>query len=126
LNIDSSSYLVTYGPNGAHLDAASEPPFSFEPALAGHPAAGWDRAADPLKATTLKFVWRVPRLLVRLPDGHWAYRLWWVGLPAHGGDELRLHVQLPSGWRWSGPVPPAKWPLERDARGEWQIRNVGH
>ncbi|MDQ4071236.1 MAG: DUF4012 domain-containing protein, partial [Actinomycetota bacterium] len=63
-NLSTLAYMTVYGPQGAVLDQAASDPFGFkEPALSGHPATGWFRAAAPSGGqTTLKVVWDVPRL----------------------------------------------------------------
>jgi hypothetical protein len=101
-------YITIYGPRDATLDAkASDPPTSGEPAIAGHPAAGWFRAAGPLGQTTLKIVWDAPNVVRKLGDGTWIYGLWWMKLPDHSGDVLNLRVNLPRGWSWKERVPRA-------------------
>lgn len=125
LNIDSLSFVTVYGPNGAALDAASDPPDAAAPALAGHPAASWFEAADPLSSTTFTVVWNVPHLLLPATGGTSEYRLRFMRLPAHDGDLLRLHVTLPSGWKWENGVPPAETRLDRDLTGAWRLEHVG-
>jgi hypothetical protein len=118
-NIDSLSYLTFYGPSGATLAGSSQPPDASEPPISGHPAVGWVLDAPPLGTTTLTFTWSVPRLAVRQADGSWELPLWWVHLPGHTGDSLRLRVELPSGWKWKGQAPPVAVPLDRDVAGTW-------
>ena len=118
-NIDSLSYLTFYGPAGARLLSSSRLPDAAEPSLSGHPAEGWDLSAPPLGATTLTFTWSVPGLVVRHSDGTWHLQFQWMHLPAHTGDTLRLRVDLPSGWRWKGPAPPAVISLDRDVVNTW-------
>lgn len=120
-NIDSLSYITLYGPQGATLDTASDPPDSREPDVAGHPAYGWLRGAEPLGTTTLRVVWRVPNLAERLKDGTWEYRLDWFRLAGHTGDVVRVRVHLPAGWRWRGKAPPPETPLDGDLHGKWAI-----
>ncbi len=96
LNIDSLSFVTVYGPSGASLDAASDPPDAEPPDLQGHPAASWFRAADPLSSTSFTVVWDVPHLLQPSADGGLEYRLRFMRLPAHESDLLHVHVTLPS------------------------------
>lgn len=118
-NLDSASYIALYGPHGATLDPASDPPVSDEAPVAGHPASGWLRSAEPLRTTTLTVVWRVPHLAERRPDGRWTYALHWMRVPAHAGDRLRLRVDLPPGWHWERGAPPARSKLDADVVGAW-------
>jgi hypothetical protein len=122
LNPSSLSYITFYGPTGAVLDPKSDKPDGAEPAVAGHPAAAWYRAAPPLGETTVTVVWQVPSLARKLADGSWEYGLWWMGLPDHSGDVLNLQVELPPGFRWSGPAPPARTELTEDLIGIWSYR----
>lgn len=121
LNPGQLSYVTIYGPAGATLDPSSDPPVSPEPAVAGHPAAGWLLAASPLREATLKVVWEVKDLSRKGPDGTRVYDLWWLGLPDHTGDVLNLRVDLPEGWRWKGEPPPAQVSLDDDLRGSWSF-----
>ncbi|HET7489514.1 MAG TPA: DUF4012 domain-containing protein [Acidimicrobiales bacterium] len=118
-NLDSASYLTIYGPAGAALDPASDPPAADEEPVARHPAAAWLRSAAPLGSTTLTVTWQAPRLAAREADGSLTYSLWWMHLPAHAGDVLRLRVDLPRGWRWRGAGPPAGARLDDDVVGSW-------
>jgi hypothetical protein len=120
--IDTESYITLYGPAGATLDPASDPPIALDSPLAGHPAVGWLRAAKPRAATTLRVVWNVPRLLSCRPGGRFAYRLLWRAIAAHRGDVLHLRVTPPPGWRWVGRPPPTTRPLRTDVRGTWLLR----
>jgi hypothetical protein len=123
LNIDSLSYLVLYGPEGASFAAdASDPPYALEPPLSGHPAVGILAAAPPLGSTTVTLAWNAPRLALERVDGRWEYRLTWPRLPGRDGDRLRLRVELPPGWRWAGDPPPREITVgDRDYRGTWLI-----
>jgi hypothetical protein len=120
-NIDSFSYLTFYGPTGATFARSSEPAVASEPTIAGHPAMGWALDAPPLGTTTLTFTWTVPHLAIHGPGGAWSYQLWWMHLPAHTGDTLRLHVDLPAGWRWHAGEPASSWTLDQDVVGRWAI-----
>lgn len=122
-NASTLAYLTIYGPEGGVLDQAASDPFSFrEPPLAGHPAAGWFRAAPPAGGqTTLKVVWDVPALARQQRDGSWEYSLRWMGLPDHTGDVVNLRVELPATWRWKGAAPPGQFSLDRDMRGTWPL-----
>lgn len=122
LNIDSFSYVSVYGPQGAVLDeTASDEPVALEAPLSGHPGAGWLIAAEPLSEAALRVVWDVPQLIVPQTDGTWAYRLRWMGLPAHTGDVLNLKVRLPPGWRWRGSAPPERFDLVDEVQGSWVL-----
>ena len=119
--MDSHDYMTLYGPHGAYLNAASDPPTAIEPALAGHPAAGWLRTTPSWGTTRIRVDWDVPRMLVRHPDGRLVYRLLWMHVPAHRGDVLRLRVTPPPGWRWAHAAPPSTRRLGRDVRGAWSL-----
>jgi hypothetical protein len=123
LNASTLAYLTIYGPQGAVLDQGASDAFGFkEPTLAGHPAYGWFRAAAPSGGqATLKVVWDVPGLLLQAGDGSWDYSLLWMHLPDHKGDVVRLHFELPAGWRWTGDPPPAEVSLDWDIRGTWRL-----
>lgn len=121
LNPGQLVYLTAYGPNGAVLAAESDPPIAEEPAIAGHPAAGWFVAAAPLDSTTWKVVWEVEDLVRRGPDGTKVYDLWFMGVPDHTGDVVNLRVDLPEGWRWAGDPPPSSVSLDEDLRGSWSF-----
>jgi hypothetical protein len=119
-NRDTNSYLTFYGPEGAALDEQrSEPPVAIEPTRAGHPAAGWFRAAPPHGETTLRIAWNVPALLQRRKDGTWRYALTWQRIPDHSGDVVQLDVRLPAGWRWKSGGPPGRIDLTADFAGSW-------
>jgi len=126
-NVSSLAYLTVYGPEGAVLDPAASDPFGFpEPALAGHPAAGWFRAAKASGGqTTLKVVWDVPRLTRQLGAGTREYALHWMHLPDHTGDVVNLAFQLPPGWSWKGSPPPARLSLDREVHGVWPLATDG-
>jgi hypothetical protein len=123
-NRDSLSYIIVYGPAGATLDPESDLPAAQEPPVAGHPAAGWFRAAPPGGETTITVVWNAPSVVADV-DGGRAYGLWWMKLPDHTGDVLNLRVDLPPGWSWRDQGPPAQVPLERDFVGTWAIATSG-
>lgn len=121
-NLDSLSYVVMYGPRGGALVSAGEgstPPDAPEPALDGHPAAGWLRAAPPLGEDRFRVVWDVPRLAHRQDDGSMLYRLTWRHLAAHAGDTVQLRVELPPGWRWKHGEPPSVVELSAGFSGSW-------
>ncbi|HYF27523.1 MAG TPA: DUF4012 domain-containing protein, partial [Baekduia sp.] len=123
LNLDGLGFVTLYGPRGARLDpSASDEPATLQPPVAGHPAAGWFRAAPPKGRTTLRVGWRVPSLLRRGADGRWVYALRWRRVPDHGGDVVRLRVVLPGGWQWDGPAPPGRIPLDDDIDRSWVAR----
>jgi len=123
LNASTLAYLTIYGPEGAVLDQAASDPFSFrEATLAGHPAAGWFRAATPSGGqTTLKVVWDVPALATQDRDGGWEYSLRWMHLPDHTGDVVNLSFELPTSWRWEGDGPPARFSLDREMQETWRL-----
>jgi hypothetical protein len=120
-NLDSLSYLTFYGPAGATLVSSSASPDASEPSLSDHPATGWDLSAPPLGTTRLTFTWSVPKLIVRQPDGTLEYQLSWLRLPGHTGDTVHLRVDIPAGWKWKGPAPPAAVPLDHDVIGSWTL-----
>ena len=120
-NPGSLSYVTVYGPNGATLDQASDPPQSSEPSLAGHPAAGWFVGAAPGGKATLKVVWNVPDVVSKGPNGTRVYSLWWLHLPDHAGDVLNLKVDPPPGWHWKGTPPPSRMSLDQDVKGSWVL-----
>lgn len=122
-NLTTLGYLTIYGPKGAVLDQAASDPFGFkEPAMAGHPAMGWFRAAAPSGGqTTLTVVWDVPGLVKEMRDGSWEYSLRWRNLPDHTGDLVNLSVELPPSWKWSGDPPPTQFSLDREMIGAWRL-----
>jgi hypothetical protein len=126
-NESTLAYHTIYGPEGAVLDQGASDPFGFpEPAAAGHPAAGWFRAAKPDGGQdTLTVVWNAPSLVRRVNDGTWQYALKWLHLPDHTGDVVNLTVELPAGWRWAGDPPPAQLSLDQDVEGTWMIADGG-
>jgi hypothetical protein len=117
------AYMTMYGPEGAVLDeAASDPLRIEEPAMAGHPAAGWFRAAAPSGGqTTLTVVWSAPGVATPREDGTWDYRLRWLHLPDHVGDIVNLSFDLPRGWSWRDEGPPAQFSLDREFAGSWVL-----
>jgi hypothetical protein len=120
-NPGSLSYITVYGPNGAVLDQSSDSPQSVEPALAGHPAAGWFVGAPPGGRAKLTVVWNVPNLLRKGPNGTREFSLWWLHLPDHAGDVLNLRVDPPPGWHWKGSAPPSQVSLDQDVKGTWVL-----
>ena len=121
-NPGSLCYATIYGPQGAKLDmGSSDPPISQEPALKGHPAAGWFVNAQPLGRASVKVVWDVDDLLRKGPGGSRVYSLTWLRVPDHTGDVLNLRVDLPDGWRWQAETPPATVNLEADLKGSWAM-----
>jgi len=120
-NPDSLSYVTLYGPARATLGDGTEDPASSEPVLNNHPAAGWFRSAAPKADTTITVVWDAPEVAHRLPDGTWAYGLYWSKVFSHTGDQLNLDVKLPPGWHWKGPAPPAHTSLDKDFVGVWPL-----
>jgi hypothetical protein len=125
LNIDSLSFVTIYGPNGAVLGAASDPPDARPASLSSHPAAAWFEAADPRSSTTFNVAWEVPQLLVPAPDGGLEYQLKFMRLPAHNGDVLHLHVAVPAGFKWASGAPPAAVALNSDFTGAWRLVKEG-
>jgi len=122
-NRSTLAYHTIYGPQGAVLDQGASDPFGFpEPAVAGHPATGWFKAAPPDGGQdSLTVVWNVPGLARWVKDGTWQYALRWRSLPDHTGDIVNLTVDLPAGWRWAAEPPPAQFSLDRDVEGAWLI-----
>jgi hypothetical protein len=101
---------------------ASDPPFSLEPALAGHPAAGWFRTVAPNSTGTIKVVWDVPGLGQRRSDGSWQYALNFQHIVDNTGDVLNLKVDLPAGAHWAGKAPLTQASLDKDVTGTWIYR----
>jgi hypothetical protein len=122
-NASSLAYMTVYGPEGAVLDQGASDPFGFpEPAIAGHPATGWFKAAGPAGGqVTLKVVWDVPSLLELGGDSEWAYNLRWMHVPDHTGDIVNLTVALPPAWRWDGGPPPGQFSLDQEFAGTWKL-----
>lgn len=118
ISYSTLAYITMYGPEGGVLNKDASDAFGFpEPAMAGHPANGWFRAAAPNGGqTTLTVVWDVPGLVKRLADGSWRYDLQWMHLPAHKGDVVNLSFELPATWRWKGAPPPAQLSLDQDIK----------
>lgn len=123
VNTSTLAYMTIYGPEGAVVDQAASDPFGFEePAVAGHPAMGWFKAAAPAGGqTTLTVVWEVPGLVKALKPGEWEYSLQWRTLPDHVGDVVNLTVELPPSWTWKDGPPPAQLSLDRDIIGSWRV-----
>ena len=120
-NIDSSSHITVNGPSGAILLPASDPPDADSGSLAGHPAFSWFVSADPLASTSFTVNWEVPHLATVAADGSLTYQLRFMGLPAHEGDVLHLHVRLPPGWKWEGRRTPSRTrSLDQDMIGSWR------
>jgi hypothetical protein len=123
VNNDVLTYYTLYGPTGAVLDpVASDPPFSLEPALAGHPAAGWFRTVAPNSTGTIKVVWDVPGLGQRRSDGSWQYALNFQHIVDNTGDVLNLKVDLPADAHWDGKAPLTQANLDKDIIGTWIYR----
>jgi hypothetical protein len=120
-NVDSLSYITVYGPQGAVLEATSDPGVALEASLAGHPAGAWFRAAAARGQTTLHVAWDAPGLIRRRGDGTWTYQLRWVALPGHASDVLHLRVEPPPGWAWKAGPPPTTVRLDRDLVGSWDL-----
>ena len=122
-NESTFAYHTIYGPEGARLDEWASDPFGFpEPAVAGHPAAGWFKAAGPDGGqVTLTVVWEAPGVARWVKDGTWRYALRWRNLPDHTGDTVKLTVHLPEGWRWKADPPPAEFSLDREMVGAWEL-----
>jgi hypothetical protein len=121
-NIDSLSYITLYGPRGSKLADGTDPPYAIEQTLIGHPAAGWLSSAAPGDETTLRVVWQGPGIVVRQPNGTLIYQVHWMHLAGHVGDVLHLQVDLPPGWHWIGPAPPATVGLNQDFSGSWTLK----
>lgn len=121
LNPGSLSYVTFYGPEGAVLDPSSDKAASSEPAVAGHPAAGWFVNAEPHGKATLRVVWNVKGVVQKGPHGARQYSLTWLRIPDHTGDVLNLRVDLPPGWTWDGPGPSSHFDLDKDAKGTWTM-----
>ncbi|MDQ1710864.1 MAG: hypothetical protein QOE45_314 [Frankiaceae bacterium] len=111
LNIDSQSYITIYGPAGGTLATSADKPDATEPDLAGHPAAGWLRAAKPGATTVIDLGWTVPQLLVTEGRDR-RYQLLVVPTPGHTGDVLHLTVHLPPGWAWRDRKPDGTYSLD--------------
>jgi hypothetical protein len=122
-NASTLAYLTLYGPEGAVVDAGASDGFGFaEPAIAGHPAMGWFRAAAPSGGqTTLKVVWTAPAVARRDKGGSWRYDLRWLHLPDHTGDTVSLSFELPPGWHWKDAPPPGQFSLDQDFVGSWLL-----
>jgi hypothetical protein len=120
LNINSSSFVTVYGPSGAILRPESDPPDAYNGSLAGHSAVSWFVSAAPLASTSFTVSWEVPHLATVAADGGLMYQLRFMGLPAHEGDLLHLHVRLPSGWKWVGRTPSRTRSLDSDLIGKWR------
>lgn len=122
LNPNTLSYITAYGPTeGVLNEQEGETPDSPEPTLSGHPAAGWFRTITPMESTQLKVVWDAPGIARQDADGKRFYGLWFLRVPDHLGDTLNLRVELPPGWRWRGPGPPARVDLVDDFVGVWEL-----
>nr|MBA3303124.1 DUF4012 domain-containing protein [Acidimicrobiia bacterium] len=123
LNASTLAYLTLYGPKGAVVDQAASDGFGFaEPALAGHPAVAWFRAAAPGGGqATVKVVWEVPGLVKKTSNGELEYSLLWPHLPDHTGDVVNLSVDLPATWTWKGSPPPSQFSLDQEFSGSWRL-----
>jgi hypothetical protein len=122
-NVSTLAYHTIYGPQGAVLDQAASDLFGFkEPAMAGHPATGWFKAAAADGGQmTLTVVWEVPALLNRVDGDTWEYSLRWRNLPDHTGDVVNLSFELPRRWEWEGVPPPAQFSLDQEMIGSWRL-----
>ena len=120
-NISSLSYIVLYGPEGATLQPASDPPVATDPPVSGHPGAGYLMSAPPGGQATIRIAWEATNIARRGSDGKRHYSLWWMRVPDHSGDVLNLQVNLPEGWRWKGEGPPQRVELAKDVRGSWEL-----
>ncbi|MFN8035798.1 MAG: DUF4012 domain-containing protein [Acidimicrobiia bacterium] len=125
LNIDSLSFVTAYGPTGATLDAATDPPDTVGTPIAGHPNASWFVSADPLASASYTVAWDAPNVARRVAGGALEYRLRFLPLAAHTGDVLELHVNLPKGWKWEGAAPPASAKLDAEVNGAWRLVRAG-
>jgi hypothetical protein len=122
INTGSLAYITMYGPNDATLDPASTKPQSTEPAMAGHPAAGWFLNAPPLGKASMTVVWDAKDIVRKGPNGTRLYSLTWLRVPDHTGDAVNLTVDLPSGWSWAGDAaPPSHIDLTQDVASTWRI-----
>jgi hypothetical protein len=115
------AYVTMYGPAGAVLDPASDPLGIPEVAVAGHSGAGWFKPVAPKSETVVTVVWDAPKVVRVSSDGLSEYSLRWMRLPDHTGDVLNLSVQLPKGWKWQGPPPPAQIQLTGDIDKTWSV-----
>ncbi len=121
--VDPLTYVTMFGPAGAVLDPASDRLGVPEPSVAGHPGYGWFRSVAPRSEVKVTVVWEVPTIVSPSPDGDWTYSLLWMRLPDHTGDVLDLSVELPPGWSWEGAPPPARFALDTDVQGSWDLRS---
>ena len=123
LNTSTLAYLTLYGPeSGVFNSGASDGLSISEPALAGHPAVGWFRAAAPGGGqTTVKVTWDVSGLARKIGERAWEYSLLWRHLPDHKGDLVNLSIELPAGWTWKGTRPPTQFSLDQDFQGAWRL-----
>ncbi|MDP9075265.1 MAG: DUF4012 domain-containing protein, partial [Actinomycetota bacterium] len=120
VNLNPLLYVTVYGPTGATVDTlASDLAASAEPAIAGHPAAGWFLALPPNGTATLKMTWNAPAVAIRQSDGSWRYQLHWLHVVDNPGDVLNLKIQLPGHGRWKGAAPPLQSSLTQDLAGTW-------
>src|SRR5207248_118401 len=110
-----------YGPNGANLDPASDPPNAREATLRGHPGAGWLFSASPGASVRIRAVWNVPEMVSAGGRSDRYYGLTVYPAAAHQGDRMRLSITLPTGWRWSGAQPPSDLSLDSVIRDRWSI-----
>lgn len=123
VNDNVLTYYTLYGPTGGVVDpVASDPPFSAEPTLSGHPASGWFRTVSAKSTGTIKVVWDVPAMAQRRTDGSWQYSLLFQHLVDNTGDSLNLKVDLPAKAHWEGASPPSHATLDHDVSGTWVYR----
>jgi len=120
-SVDSLSYVTLYGPAGSTRVDGGDEPASVEPSLGNHPAWGWFASAAPGDPATITVAWDAPNVAHRLPDGTWAYGLYWMRVPDHAGDEVQVHVDLPKDWHWKGGAPPERAKLDKDLVGVWSL-----
>lgn len=80
-NDETVIYLACYGPEGSALGPGSDPPVSLEPAIAGHPGAGWFLGPGPRSQATVKVVWEVRRLARERTDDRWELPVRFLPVP---------------------------------------------
>lgn len=118
--MDSLSYVTLYGQAGATRADAGDEPASDEPALGHHPAWGWFASAARGDPATITAEWDAPGVAHRLPDGAWAYGLYWMKVPDHAGDKVQ-RVDLPKDWHWKSGAPPGAATLDKDLVDVWSL-----
>ncbi|MBV9290869.1 MAG: hypothetical protein JO222_00335, partial [Frankiales bacterium] len=122
-NDDSLSYITPYGPKFCSQDPTSDKPDSGEQPLAGHPTAGYLRAAQPHGSMSLRVAFQCPALALPRTDGSFLYSLDFRDQPGHSGDILHLSVHLPQGFTWAGQPPPSTVRLYGEFRGAWEFHH---